>query len=125
MVKKKAIDARVFDAVFATIDERHEQFVAGKVDSASRTHKLFEAGVPKIAQKLGEEAVETLIEAVRGRKKPLIEESADLLYFLAVIWAANDVTPKHVWKELAERHGLPEELERAMREASKTEQDAS
>lgn len=119
MAKKKTMDARVYDAVFDTIAQRHEQFLSGEDKGTSRTIKLFEAGVPKIAQKLGEEAVETLIEAVRGRKKPLVEESADLLYFLAVTWAANEVTPQDVWKELAKRHGLPEELERAMREESK------
>ena len=108
----------VLDAVFDTISDRHEQFLAGK-GSDSRTAKLFEKGVPKIAQKVGEEATEVVIEAIRANPKMLVEESGDLLYFLLVLWKASGVSPDQVWKELAQRHGLPEHRERAMRALSK------
>ena len=108
----------VLDAVFDTISDRHEQFLAGK-GSDSRTAKLFDKGVPKIAQKVGEEATEVVIEAIRANPKMLVEESGDLLYFLLVLWKASGVSPDQVWKELAKRHGLPEHRERAMRALSK------
>ena len=112
------LDARVLDVLIDTVAARHREFSDGAT-SESRTVKLFTAGVPKIAQKVGEEATETIIEAVRGKKKLLVEESVDLLYHLTVLWAACDVPATQVWAEIAKRHGLPEELERAMREASK------
>ena len=57
----------------------------------------------KIAQKVGEEAVEALIEAVRGDKKALTEESADLMYHLLVLWADSKVKASDVWCILEER----------------------
>ena len=69
----------------------------------SYTCKLFDQGVNKIAQKVGEEAVETLIEGVRGDKVRLAEESADLLYHLLVLWADQDVKPAAIWEALARR----------------------
>ncbi len=70
---------------------------------SSHTARLFERGTDKIAQKLGEEAVETVIEGVRGKRKALISESADLLYHLLVLWADRGVAPDVVWRELARR----------------------
>lgn len=69
----------------------------------SYTARLFERGLPTIAQKVGEEAVETVIDGVAGEKDRLVSESADLLYHLLVLWAARDVTPEEVWAELAKR----------------------
>jgi len=69
----------------------------------------------QIAQKFGEEAVETVIEAIAKRKGHLIEESADVLYFLLVMWKDRGIAPKDVWKELAKRHKMPEIEERAGR----------
>lgn len=103
--------AEVIDRVFETIKERHAEYKKGG-KSDSRTVRLFERGTKKIAQKFGEEAVETVIEAVAKRKGHLIEESADLLYFLLVLWKDQGVEPGDVWKELAKRHRLPEADER-------------
>ena len=105
------------DAVFDLIAKRVAAYEAGEVDPKSRTHKLLAAGREKIAQKLGEEAVEVVIEAVAGRKKDLVEESADLLFFLTLMWAERGVKPEKVWAELSARLGLPEEQERARRQA--------
>ena len=103
--------AEVIDRVFATIEERHAEYKKGG-KSDSRTVRLFERGTKKIAQKFGEESVETVIEAIAGRKGHLVEESADLLYFLLVLWKDQGIAPRDVWKELAKRHRLPEAQER-------------
>jgi phosphoribosyl-ATP pyrophosphohydrolase len=71
----------------------------------SYTAKLLMRGRRKAAQKLGEEAVEAVIEAVRHDNAALIGESADLLFHLLVLWAACGVTPAEVAAELAHREG--------------------
>ena len=103
------------DQVFDIISDRVQSFEAGQIDPQSRTHKLLKAGREKIAQKVGEEAVEVVIEAVGGKKRLLIEESADLLFFLTLLWAERGVKPEKVWAELGARLGLPEAEERARR----------
>ncbi|HEY8874750.1 MAG TPA: phosphoribosyl-ATP diphosphatase, partial [Stellaceae bacterium] len=60
----------------------------GADPATSYTAKLFARGTAKIAQKLGEEAVEAVIEGVKGDRAALVGESADLLYHLLVLWAA-------------------------------------
>lgn len=84
--------------LFATIESRK------KGDPAkSYTAKLFSKGRAKIAQKLGEEATEAVIEAMQGDKKCLAEESADLLYHLLVLWADTGVKPADVWAIIEDR----------------------
>ena len=80
--------------------------VAAKALGSVRTQKLLGSGVPKMAQKLVEEAAETAIEAVRGQRHTFIEESADLLFNVAVLWHALDVTPDDVWAEMDRREAL-------------------
>ncbi|MDX2101407.1 MAG: phosphoribosyl-ATP diphosphatase [Alphaproteobacteria bacterium] len=79
----------------------------GADPESSYTAKLFAKGTHKIAQKVGEEAVEALIEAVRGKKQRLASESADLLYHLLVLWADAGLDPAEVWAELVKREGHP------------------
>ena len=62
-------------------------------------------GRRKAAQKLGEEAVEAVIEAVRHDNPALIGESADVLYHLFVLWAACGITPSEIAAELMRREG--------------------
>jgi phosphoribosyl-ATP pyrophosphohydrolase len=69
----------------------------------SYTAKLFARGRAKIAQKVGEEAVETVIEGIRDDKKKLTEESADLLYHLLVLWADAGVKPEDVEAVIVDR----------------------
>ena len=69
----------------------------------SWTAKLFARGQPKAAQKLGEEAVETVIAAVSGDREGLISESADLLYHWLVVLALADVPLSEVLAELERR----------------------
>jgi phosphoribosyl-ATP pyrophosphohydrolase len=92
------IDARTLDRLYAVIASRK-----GGDPASSYTASLFEKGIAKIAQKVGEEAVETVIDGVAGEQDRLISESADLLYHLLVLWAARDVEPDAVWAELAKR----------------------
>ena len=87
----------------------------GADPAQSNTAKLFAKGKKKIAQKLGEEAVETLIEGVKGDKDGVIAESADLLYHLLVLWAAVDVKPDEVWAALRAREGISGIAEKAAR----------
>jgi phosphoribosyl-ATP pyrophosphohydrolase len=87
----------------------------GADPTQSNTAKLFAKGKKKIAQKLGEEAVETLIEGVKGDKDGVIAESADLLYHLLVLWAALDVKPEEVWAALRAREGISGIAEKASR----------
>jgi phosphoribosyl-ATP pyrophosphohydrolase len=77
----------------------------GADPQTSYTARLFARGRTKIAQKLGEEAVEAVIEGIRGDSPKLIGESADLLYHLLVLWADAGVTPAEVAAELARREG--------------------
>jgi phosphoribosyl-ATP pyrophosphohydrolase len=94
-------DPHVIDRLFAVIDSRRAADPA-----VSHTARLFHKGTRKIAQKVGEEACEVVIEAVRGKRQRLIEESADLVYHLLVLWADAKLTPDEVWAELARREGV-------------------
>ena len=75
--------------------------------SVSYTAKIFSEGVIKIAQKVGEEGVETALAAVAQSNEELIEESADLLYMLVLLWLAKGIEPKEVFLVLEERFGKP------------------
>jgi len=71
---------------------------------SSYTNSLFEKGILKIAQKVGEEAVETVIDAVAGKKETLKGEAADLLYHLLVLLNASDLKLSDIIGVLEERH---------------------
>ena len=83
----------------------------------SWTAKLFEKGIDKAAQKLGEEAVEAAIAAVKGDRAGLIGESADLLYHLLVALALSDISVNDVMAELQARTGQSGIAEKASRSA--------
>jgi len=74
--------------------------------STSRTAKLLSLGRKKMAQKLGEEATEVVIEAVKGDRRGVIEESADVLYHLVVLWSDLGIKPADIWAELDRRQAL-------------------
>ncbi len=73
----------------------------------SYTVSLFALGLPKIAQKVGEEAVETVIDAVAGHRATFPGEAADLLFHLLVLLVATEVPLAEVLAELAARHQVP------------------
>ena len=83
-----------------------------KVHNA-RTQKLLSSGLAKMSQKLVEEAAEVAIDAVRQRADGVVNESADLLYHLVVLWYALGIDPLAVWSEMNRREqlfGLAEKL---------------
>ena len=86
--------------LFAVVRDRKESPVAG-----SYTNRLFDDGIARIAQKVGEEAVETALASVTGDGNALAGEAADLLYHLAVLLTARGVAPGDVAAKLAERRG--------------------
>ena len=81
----------------------------------SWTAKLLAKGPEKCAEKFGEEAVEAIIEAVKGDRAKLTAEAADVLYHLLVMLAARDVTLADVEAELARREGTSGIAEKAAR----------
>ncbi len=83
----------------ACIRERHE-----KMPAEHYTTYLFNKGVNKIAQKVGEEAVETVIEAVDGNKERFLYEAGDLVYHLLVLCEQMGFGIKDLEEELAVRH---------------------
>ncbi len=114
-LKKKQRDdltgyEHVLDRLYVVIDSRR-----GADPDTSYTARLFARGRQQIAKKLGEEAVEALIEGIRGDRPKLVAESADMLYHLLTLWAATGVKPKAVWTELARREGLSGIAEKAAR----------
>jgi phosphoribosyl-ATP pyrophosphohydrolase len=95
-----SIDESILLKLFDVIKERKTAN-----PETSYTARLYAKGINKIAQKLGEEAIETTIAAVVEGNDRLIRESADLLYHLLVMWSAKGVAPQDVWEELERRFG--------------------
>ncbi|MFI5181121.1 MAG: imidazole glycerol phosphate synthase subunit HisF [Thermoanaerobaculia bacterium] len=86
--------------LFAVVADRQRNPVAG-----SYTNRLLEAGLAKIAKKVGEEGVETALAALIEDDGALAGEAADLLYHLAVLLTARGVSPSDVERKLRERRG--------------------
>jgi phosphoribosyl-ATP pyrophosphohydrolase len=96
------LEARVAERAAASPDE-------------SWTAKLLAAGPERCAKKLGEEAVEVVIAAVKGERDELVSESADLLYHLLVVLKSRDVALQDVLSQLEARtanSGLAEKAAR-------------
>lgn len=83
----------------SVIRQRHRDMPEG-----SYTTRLFTKGAPKIAQKVGEEAVESVIEAVAGNNDGLVYEASDLIYHLLVLLENQGLSIADLEKELARRH---------------------
>jgi phosphoribosyl-ATP pyrophosphohydrolase len=96
--------------LYATIASRK-----GADPDTSWTAKLFAKGPEKCAEKFGEEAIEAIIEAVKGDRTKLTTEAADVLYHLLVMLAARDVTLDEVLAELDRREGVSGIAEKAGR----------
>lgn len=96
------------------IDKRRKDMPEG-----SYTTSLFKKGVNKIAQKMGEEAVETIIEATNGSNEKLIYEASDMLYHLIVLLSDKGLRIEDVALELAKRHNP--DWDKARREAKSKE----
>lgn len=103
-------DTDIIRSLYETILSRK-----GASPESSYTASLYAKGTAKIAQKVGEEAVETCIEAIQGNKEALAAESADLLYHLMVLWADQGLTPDDVLTILQKRQGTSGHEEKAAR----------
>ncbi|AZB55951.1 phosphoribosyl-ATP diphosphatase [Cereibacter sphaeroides] len=100
----------VLERLAATVEARK-----GADPDSSWTAKLLARGPEKCAEKFGEEAVEAIIEAVRGDRAKLASEAADVLYHLLVMLAARDVTLAEVMAVLEAREGTSGIAEKAGR----------
>ncbi|MBP2231342.1 phosphoribosyl-ATP pyrophosphohydrolase [Azospirillum agricola] len=78
----------------------------GMNPAESKTARLFAAGPKKIAKKVGEEAVEVALDAMNEDRQGVINESADLLYNLSVLWATLSIHPDDVFAEIRRREAL-------------------
>lgn len=81
------------------IERRHNEMPEG-----SYTTSLFQKGINRIAQKVGEEALETVIEATNGTNDKLVYEASDMLYHLIVMLTEKGIRIEDVAKELQKRH---------------------
>lgn len=97
--------------LFATIEARKSAD-----PDTSWTAQLLSKGPEKCAEKFGEEAIEAIIEAVKGDRTRLTSEAADVLYHLLVMLASRNVTLDDVLHELASRHSRSGLAEKASRD---------
>lgn len=101
---------QTFERLYRTICERKgmdvtQSYVAG----------LFAKGRSRIAQKVGEEAVETAIAAAENNAKAVTEESCDLLFHLIILWAELGIKPQDIIAEIQRREGISGLDEKAAR----------
>ncbi len=104
-------DAGILDRLWQVVEDRRQ---SGDT-MTSHSARLIARGTAKVAQKLGEEAVECVIEAATGNRDATVLESADLLYHLVVVWVDAGIRPQEVWAELARRQGISGIAEKASR----------
>ena len=100
-----------------TLDDLYATILARKDadPSSSWTAQLLAKGPEKCAEKFGEEAIEAIIEAVKGDQSALTSEAADVLYHLLVMLAARDVPLSDVLETLAKRQSQSGLAEKASR----------
>lgn len=99
-VEKAAVGPEVIQRVFEVIESRR-----GGDPSTSYVARLFAKGPQRIAKKLGEEAVETVMAGIDKDRDALIAESTDLVFHLLVLWAALDIKPDDIFAEFQRREG--------------------
>lgn len=108
-----ADDADVIERLYQVILSRR-----GGDPDMSYVAKRLAQGTEKIAQKTGEEAIETVIAATAGDPDAVVSESADLLFHLMILWADAGITPEQVFQELAKREGTSGIAEKKARQDS-------
>lgn len=97
-------DKKIEDLAFLSYLQDFIEKRKREMPEGSYTTKLFTKGVNKISQKVGEEAVETIIEATNGSKDQFIYESSDLIYHLIVLLTEKGVRIEDLARELKARH---------------------
>ena len=100
----------IFDDVYEVIKSRKSA-----ESSESYVASLYKGGREKIAQKVGEEAVELVVEAVKDDTEKMKEESADLLFHMMILWADASITPQDIQKVLEGRFGTSGHTEKQCR----------
>ena len=96
------------------IEKRHEEMPEG-----SYTTRLFKEGINKMAQKLGEEALEAVIEATNGTDEKLIYEVSDMFYHLLVLLTSKGLRIEDIATELQKRHDPDWDKKRRMEKSQK------
>ena len=98
-------DRADFPATSAILEEDYAVIAdrAAHPQEGSYTNYLLDKGIEKTCKKVGEEASETIIAAVKGSREEVTYEAADLLYHLLVLLYQSGVTPRDVWEELRRR----------------------
>jgi phosphoribosyl-ATP pyrophosphohydrolase len=97
---KKAVPRQITELESAISEVR------GSRKISPRSARLIASGLPRMAQKVVEEATEVVIEAVRGRRTAVVKESVDLIYNLAVLWSELGIAASEVWAEMDRRQAL-------------------
>lgn len=95
------------------IEKRHQEMPEG-----SYTTKLFKDGANKMAQKVGEEALETVIEATNGTNEKLVYEASDMMYHLIVLLTSKGLRIEDIAQELHKRHDPQWDQARRLKKAS-------
>ena len=90
-----------------------------EMPEGSYTTKLFREGVNKMSQKLGEEALETVIEATNGTNEKLIYEASDMIYHLLVLLTSKGLRIEDIASELRKRHDPEWDKERRIAKSKK------
>jgi len=104
------VELNGLDRLYAMVAARK-----GADPASSYTASLYTKGSAKVAQKVGEEAVELAIAAALENRDEIISESADLLYHLSVLWANAGVDPADIYAKLETREGQSGLAEKAAR----------
>ena len=76
------------------------------INANSYTASLFKKGRGEICNKLGEEAIETVVAALAEKQENVVHESADMLFHLFVLWAEMGIDPQEVSNKLEDRFGI-------------------
>lgn len=97
--EKNVEDVMFFKYLQTFIEKRYKDMPEG-----SYTTSLFQSGVNRMAQKVGEEAIESVIEACNGTDERLVYESADMLYHLIVLLTSKGLSIEDLSRELQKRH---------------------
>ena len=97
------------------IEKRHEEMPEG-----SYTTSLFKKGINRIAQKVGEEALETVIEATNGSNDKMVYEASDMLYHLIVMLTEKGLRIEDVANELQKRHDPEWDKKRRMEKSGQS-----
>ena len=90
-----------FNELFKTISKRSKSKIIN-----SYTNKLLKSGSKNIAQKLGEESAELIVDYLRGSKKRTIEEAVDVIYHLFVMLHSKKISYKDIEKEIIKRKNV-------------------